>query len=425
MKNKCNLIVTILFLFIYNIQNAQFIEKDSLKYLEFKGKIINSENKDPLIFANINLLNSNISTISNSSGDFSIKIPNHFSSKKIKISFIGFKTKTIDLNSFQEQNKPIPLDVFISPLNETVISIPKDVDQLVRETLSNSGNNYLTNHNLMTAFYRETIKKKRRNVSLSEAVLSIYKSPYEKSQKKELIKILKIRKDTDYTRLDTLALKLSGGPYNTLFQDIIKYSNYFIPLYYISSYTFWIHRTSEINKTPVFVVRFRQKDEITEPLFFGELFIDGENKILLSANYSLNVSDRKKSSKLFVAKKPKKVNVWPTKANFRVDYAEKDGKWYYNYSNLSLDFKVNWDKKIFNTTYSLSSEMVITDWKQNASLDYPKRKEFLNPAIILTDSKIGFKDSDFWGTENIIEPENTIQNAIKKIKRKLKKITLE
>ena len=124
-------------------------------------------------------------------------------------------------------------------------------------------------------------------------------------------------------------------------------------------------------------------------------------------------------------KKPKKVNVWPTKANFRVDYAEKDGKWYYNYSNLSLDFKVNWDKKIFNTTYSLSSEMVITDWKQNASLDYPKRKEFLNPAIILTDSKIGFKDSDFWGTENIIEPENTIQNAIKKIKRKLKKITLE
>ena len=70
MKNKCNLIVTILFLFIYNIQNAQFIEKDSLKYLEFKGKIINSENKDPLIFANINLLNSNISTISNSSGEF-------------------------------------------------------------------------------------------------------------------------------------------------------------------------------------------------------------------------------------------------------------------------------------------------------------------------------------------------------------------
>jgi hypothetical protein len=33
-----------------------------------------------------------------------------------------------------------------------------------------------------------------------------------------------------------------------------------------------------------------------------------------------------------------------------------------------------------------------------------------------------FNDSEFWGTENIIEPENTIQNAIKKIQRKLKRL---
>ena len=237
-----------------------------------------------------------------------------------------------------------------------------------------------------------------------------------------MIKVLKIRKDTDYSRLDTVALKLSGGPYNTLFQDIIKYPNYFIPLFYVSNYTFWVHRTSEINKTPVFVIRFKQKEDLDEPLFFGELFIDGKNKVLLSANYSLNVTNREKSSKLFVSKKPKKADVWPTKANFRVDYTERDDKWYYNYSNLSLDFKVNWDKKIFNTTYSLSSEMVITDWKENNNLDYPKRKEFLNPSVILTDSKLGFNDSEFWGTENIIEPENTIQNAIKKIQRKLKRL---
>ena len=89
---------------------------------------------------------------------------------------------------------------------------------------------------------------------------------------------------------------------------------------------------------------------------------------------------------------------------------------------MTLDFKVNSDKKIFNTTYSLSSEMVITDWKENTSLDYPKRKEILKSNVILTDSKLGFRDKDFWGINNIIEPENTIENAIKKIKRKLKKL---
>ena len=155
-----------------------------------------------------------------------------------------------------------------------------------------------------------------------------------------MIKVLKIRKDTDYSRLDTVALKLSGGPYNTLFQDIIKYPNYFIPLFYVSNYTFWVHRTSEINKTPVFVIRFKQKEDLDEPLFFGELFIDGKNKVLLSANYSLNVTNREKSSKLFVAKKPKKADVWPTKANFRVDYTEKDGKWYVTIRNNTPDLSL-------------------------------------------------------------------------------------
>ena len=230
------------------------------------------------------------------------------------------------------------------------------------------------------------------------------------------------RKDTDYTKLDTIAMKLAGGPYNTLFQDIIKYPDYFIPLFYFSNYKFWFHRTSEINNIPVFVVRFKQKDDIDDPLFFGEMYIDGNNKILLSANYSLNVNDREKSSRLFVQKKPRNANVWPLNANFRVDYSERGGKWYYSYSNLTLDFKVNWDKKIFNTIYSLSSEMVVTDWTENENFDSLKKKEFLKPSVILTDSKMGFSDIDFWGTDNIIEPENSIQNAIKKIQRKLKRL---
>ena len=390
-------------------------------FIEFSGKIINAENKEPLIFANLNVLGSNISTISNSKGAFKIKIPKSHSLSKVKVSFIGFKTRIIDLKSFDDKNT-ISLNVFVTPLSEMVLSIPKDVEGLVRETLSNSGKNYLEENTIMTAFYRETIKRKRRNVSLSEAVVNIYKSSYKIYSKKDGIKILKIRKDTDYSRLDTVALKLSGGPFNTLFQDIIKYPNYFIPSFFISNYSFSVHRTSKINNTSVYVIRFKQKEDIIEPFYYGELYIDGKNKILLSATYSLNVSDREKASELFVKKKPKGANVWPTKAAYRVDYAERNGKWFYSYSNLSIDFKVNWYKKIFNTTYSLSAEMAITDWIENRTSDYPKRKELINPSIILTDSKVGFKDLNFWGEDNIIEPENSIQNAIKKIKKKLNKI---
>ena len=416
------LLVVISGLYFANAQSNKLFDNTNLNYIEFKGKVINSENNEPLIFANINLLESNISTISNGDGDFAIKIPKSHTSSKVQISFIGFKTRILNLKSLNKKNNTISLDVFITPLSETVLSIPKDVERLVRETLANVERNYIEDHTLMTAFYRETIKKKRRNVSLSEAVVNIYKSPYKTYQKRDGIKILKIRKDTDYSRLDTVAFKLSGGPYNTLFQDIIRYSNYFIPPFLMSNYTFWVHRNSKINDRPVYVIRFKQKDNIYDPLFYGELYIDGENKILLSATYSLNVSNRDMASKLFVKKKPRNAKVWPVKVSYRVDYAERNSKWHYSYSNASIDFKVNWDKKIFNSTYSLSSEMAITDWTENETLNFPKRKDLVDPSVILADSKIGFKDLNFWGEDNIIEPENTIQNAIKKIQRKLKRL---
>lgn len=416
------LLIIISGLYFANAQSNKLLDNTNLNYIEFKGKVINSENNEPLIFANINLLESNISTISNGDGDFAIKIPKSHTSSKVQISFIGFKTRILNLKSLNKKNNTISLDVFITPLSETVLSIPKDVERLVRETLANVERNYIEDHTLMTAFYRETIKKKRRNVSLSEAVVNIYKVPYKTYQKRDGIKILKIRKDTDYSRLDTVAFKLSGGPYNTLFQDIIKYSNYFIPPFLMSNYTFWVHRNSKINDMPVYVIRFKQKDNIYDPLFYGELYIDGENKILLSATYSLNVSNRDMASKLFVKKKPRNAKVWPVKVSYRVDYAERNNKWHYSYSNASIDFKVNWDKKIFNSTYSLSSEMAITDWTENETLNFPKRKDLVDPSVILADSKTGFKDLNFWGEDNIIEPENTIQNAIKKIQRKLKRL---
>jgi len=409
--------------FFFNIGFSQTNPKEqAVNYTEFKGKVINADSKEPLPFANLSLIGTNITSITNSNGEFIIKIPKTESSSKVRISFIGYKTEIIELESFEEENKTILLDVFISPLSETIISIPKNVDDLVRKTLSNVNNNYFEDHNIMTAFYRETIKRKKRNLSLSEVVVDIYKSPYKRYQKREVIDLLKIRKDTDYSRLDTVAFKLAGGPYNTLTLDLIKYHDNFIPLFFMSNYDFWIHRTSEIDGLPVYVVKFKQKDEIKDPLFYGELFIDGENNTLLSAIFSLNVSDKLKSSRLFVKKKPRNANVWPVKANFRVDYNQNNGKWYYNYSNSSIDFKVNWDKKIFNSTYSISSEMLITDWRSNSNLNYPEKNKIIKPSIILADSKTGFQDLDFWGKDNIIEPDNSIENAIRKIQRKLKRI---
>jgi len=84
---------------------------------------------------------------------------------------------------------------------------------------------------------------------------------------------------------------------------------------------------------------------------------------LTSALYNLNVSDREASSKIFVRKKPRRVTVYPTNASYRVNYRTQNEKWYFSYSNISLTFKVNWKNRLFNSRYTLDSEMAITDWE--------------------------------------------------------------
>lgn len=286
--------------------------------------------------------------------------------------------------------------------------------------MAKKGDNYFDDPALMTAFYRETIKKRRKNVSLSEAMVNIYKSPYN-SQRSDAVELYKARKSTDYSKLDTVALKLQGGPFNTLYVDIMKYPEYIFTAGSLSDYNFYFSRSTKINDNLIYVIKFDQLESIPEPLYTGELFIDVENKTLTSAIYTLNITDKEKAARLFVRKKPAKVNVWPTEIAYRVDYREKEGKWHYGYSNVLMVFKVDWEDKLFNSVYSMTAEMAVTNWEKNTAGTIPKNGGEIKKSIILSDEAIGFSDPDFWGEYNIIEPEKSIESAIKKIQRQLRR----
>ncbi len=396
-------------------------QQDVIAFNQYKGKVMDMVTKKPLVFATITLEGSNISNVTNSEGDFLLKIPKSTYEGEVLISFLGYKTKSIPLSLLKKDKNIVSLEVSITKLSEVNISVPKNAESLVRETLAKRGENYFKDHTVMTAFYRETIKKRRKNVSLSEAVVNIYKTPYT-SSRKDAVKLYKARKSTDYSKLDTIALKLQGGPFNALFVDIIKYPDYIFSSESISDYRFSFDHSTRINNKNIYVVNFEQRSHIKYPLYTGKLYIDAENKILTSAIYSLNITDRVEAAKMFVRKKPRNAKVYPTEVAYRVDYREKNGRWYYGYSNVLLEFKVNWDKKLFNSVYSMTCEMAVTDWKKNISDQIPKLKDRLKSTIILSEEAIGFSDPDFWGEYNIIEPEKSIESAIKKIQRQLKRV---
>ncbi|GMN08278.1 carboxypeptidase-like regulatory domain-containing protein [Croceitalea sp. MTPC5] len=389
-------------------------------FKSYKGKVLEEGTNKKLVFATIALEGTNISTISNTEGEFLLKVPTTIDEGAVIFSFLGHATRKIPLQELKKGNNKIALEVLISELEEVNIEVPKDVKALIVEVLRKKGDHYFDKPTLMTAFYRETIKKRRRNVSLSEAVVNIYKAPYA-SNKKDAVQLYKARKSTDYSKLDTVALKLQGGPFNTLYVDIMKYPEYIFAEEQVDEYKFSFDRSTVINDRLIYIIDFEQHENIPNPLYAGKLYVDVENKTLSSAVYKLNITNRALASRLFVRKKPANVDVWPTEVAYRVDYRSKNGKWYYGYSNVLLEFKVDWDDKLFNSVYSMTAEMAVTDWKLNTDGATPKSKERIKKSIILNDEAIGFSDADFWGEYNIIEPEKSIESAIRKIQRQLKR----
>jgi len=409
------------FLLMFGMFVSGFSQIANDSIVEITGKIIDSKTNDPLVFADLLVSNSNMATISNTEGNYLLKLPSDYINRSISITYLGYAEKKIPISTIIS-NSTISLDPTFTPLDEVNISRPKSAEILVRLMLERKEENYIESGLEMTGFYRETIKKRRQNASLSEAVVSIYKQP-NSTNRQDAVEVIKVRKTTNYSKLDTLAFKLQGGPFNNLYVDIMKYPQYIFNKDNLIHYDFSFDSSTIINDQLVYVVNFKQKPELQIPLYYGKLYIESNNYALTSAIYSLNVENQDMASELFVKRKPRRVKLYPVEANYRVNYRSSNGKWYYSYSNILLTFKVNWKGRLFNNQYTLNSEMAITNWNYaDERYSRPENKSgILKPSSILIDEASGFLDTEFWGQYNIIEPEKSIESAIKKIQKQLDK----
>jgi len=393
-------------------------EKTVQNYRSFKGVVVDSKTKKPLEFAGISVDGTNISTVTNSDGGFLLKVPEDQMDNDVTITYLGYYNKVIPLKDFSDKKNVFKLDESVVKLPEVNLTV-KDPEEIIKKVIANRRKNYLADPSIMTAFYRETIKKgKKRYASLSEAVVEIYKTAYT-STGNDYVKLYKARKSTDYKRLDTLLIKLQGGPYNTLNFDLMKNQNLFFSKDIFNIYSFTFEKMLLVDNRPTYVIGFKQYPSIEDPLYYGKLYIDVNTFALSKAVISLNLENKKLASKYFVKKKPKGAHVEPFQANYFIDYRRKGDKWFINYSRIELAFKIDYDKKWFNSNYYITVEMAVTDWKYNTEGLTLRGKERLRTNVILNDKVSGFQDPEFWGDYNVIEPDKPIENAIKKIKRQL------
>lgn len=390
---------------------------DTLKYDVYKGKIEDAKTNEPLMFATITVKGVNVATVSNNDGEFLLKVAKDLPVSIIEVTYIGYKNLEVPISSLREKKNILKLESVSVPLDQINI-YPLDPIFLVKSILAKVSQNYSTEPNMMKGFYRETVKKNRTYVAISEAIVNVHKSGY-KQMRDDQVQIYKGRKSQDVKKMDTLLFKLQGGPNTSLLLDVVKNPYNLLSEDFIENYNFSIKSITKINDKVHYVIEFKQKENIDIPLYYGLLYVESTNLALASAKFSLNLSNEEEASQMFIKRKPAGVKVTPTSADYLVNYHEKDGKWYFNYARGEINFKCNWKRKLFNTNYTAMTEIAITDREEQNIVRFKGNEKFKANQVMVEEVN-NFADANFWGEYNTIEPDQSIESAIKKLKRKIK-----
>ncbi|HPS73039.1 MAG TPA: carboxypeptidase-like regulatory domain-containing protein [Bacteroidales bacterium] len=387
-------------------------------FVTIKGVLKDAKSGDKITYATISVPNTSIGTVSNSEGEFTLKVSASLQAGFFEVSHLGYATKRFSISESTGEGKTFYLDLQPIQLKEISV-IPKDPREMVAAALRNIKKNYSQVPNMMTGFYRESIKQRRDYVSISEAVVDIYKTPY-LSMSYDQVKVFKGRKSTNVKKADTLMVQLQGGPDVALLLDVVKNTDLSIALDDLDNYQFELGSMVSMDNKLNWVVKFSPNVVKDEPLYYGTLYISQEDMAITRAEFSLDLNDEAKAAHMFIQKKPMGLLFMPTLTNYLITYKEENGKYYLNYVRVDLKFRCDWKKRLFRNNYTVVSELAITDRHEDNIVKFTNQEQFKSTMVL--SEKIGdFEDHDFWGEYNIIEPEISIQNAILKLSKSMKK----
>ncbi|MBN2615217.1 MAG: carboxypeptidase-like regulatory domain-containing protein [Bacteroidales bacterium] len=403
---------------VYALSSAPQNEKSAPSYTTYKGRLINNETQERISYASIFVQGQNVSTISNSHGEFIIKIADNSGAKNIEISHLGFKNLVVPLSELTHRMNTLYMVPTSVTLNQIYIT-PGPVDQIIQKVIANEDQNYSKKPSQMKGFYRESIKKRHSYITLAEAVVNIYKAPYT-GFADDQVRVVIGRMGNNVKSMDTLLFKLQGGPTTPLLLDLIKNPYVLLSSEMINHYTFSLENEVKIDNRVFYVIKFSPISKVGTPWYSGVFYVDVKTYALASAQFKLDLTHPDQAAYLFIQKKPMGARVTPISAEYMVKYKEQNGKWYFNYAKGDVTFKVKWKKRLFASNYSTDFELAITDRSEMNVMKFKPRERFKKNEIF-TESMKAFADENYWGKYNIIQPDQSIESAIKKFERILKR----
>jgi len=391
----------------------------SVDYRTISGVVKDKTTGKKLKYVNLAIPGTNLGTVTNEDGAFSFKIKDNVHAKLIKVTHIGYFSTQIDLNGQDMNDLTVAMTQNTNMLAEVIIRA-RDPRYIVEEAVRKIPVNYCKTNSLMTGFYRETAEKGRHYINISEAIVNIFKTNYKTTSADfDRVQIYKGRKLLSQKASDTLAVKLLGGPNLSLYIDITKNQEMLLDQEELQYYKFWLEEATTIDKRPQYVISFEPQAILPYALYEGRLFIDKETLSFTRAEFNLDMQDKNKATQAILRKKPFGLKFKPVEVSYIVDYTQHDGCTFLSYVRNDVRFKCDWKRKLFSTNYEIVSEMVVTDTNTENVTNISHKSAF-NSMESLDDKVLNFSDDNFWGDYNIIEPTESLEHAVNKLKKNRK-----
>ena len=377
-----------------------------------RGTIRSARSGKPLPYATIALMNTHLGAISNQDGEFSFKLPVDLVEPLLVISFMGYKNLYFPVEYPLDEPVTIMLEQSMISLQEVIIRY-QDPVSLIREALNRVPENYLSDHSRMTAFYRESVKRNEHCMILSEAVLEVAKGPYNNNVIADRVKIYRGRKILDVSVEDTIVLKIKSGIYTSLDLDIVKNLPDFLAGNFTELYSYDFSDIISYGNDLVYAITFYPRSHIEETLFKGTLYIDVESLAIVSADFRFDPEKIQREQGMFVVSKSRNINIRPISAEYHVDYRKLNGKYHISQVRADVELKIRKKRKWIGSKYLIGIELAITDVNPGERLRI-ESGERVKPNVVMSEESFEY-DPLFWGVHNIIEPEASLEEALKSI----------
>jgi len=374
------------------------------------GTLKDATTNEPVEMASIGTLESNISVISNETGDFRITVPS--ATKSIYFSHLSYKAASLTLSG-KDETVAIKLEQNQILLEETVIT-NKPIKEILKEAVSASKKR-LEKSLVLNTYYREFAKVNNHYLKFADGLLDynvkrksgaadLY---VQQSRAKQLVdnntQIFKKMKNGD-TESNTDIV----GAMNIydVKEAVADASNFKIinKLLDADNYNYELKLRKNSDGKDIEIIKVIPKPEVHEILYEGQVVYEADTKLILEIDVRTAESHKQYADLINVLFfKFKLLNLAK-----KVVFKNANNKYILSYSQNRLSVYVT-NKNKFDDTFDFMSDVVTIDYKEG-EFEFDKNKRYKKKDLFSAGNNF---TTEYWKTSNMLLLTAGEENVLK------------